>query len=132
MIENLNLIKAEMRRLKCLSFEEAEVILKPILGTDCLKEFLEITGYIDCYGLPEKSLMLNRDLFRFVHFENDDPGYISPGVVYWITHTGMVSIFRKALSYYHKDSVIKATECKRQEHITQTIEKCSPPYVFSF
>jgi hypothetical protein len=130
MIENLNLIKADISNRKCLTFKEAEIILKPMLDGDCLQEFLEKIGYIDCNGLPEKSHMMRGDLFCLVNFDSDHAEFISPGVVYWITQAGIVSMFKQALKYYHKEKVVKDTDRKLHKHVIQIIEGSNDCFVF--
>lgn len=129
MIENLNLVKAEMRNRKCLTFKEAEIILKPILGTDCLQEFLEKSGYIDDNGLPLRTSP-NWKLFTIAEFESDHDDYISPGVVYWITSVGMASIFKKALIHYFKENVINVPAPKQQEQIINPLEITGDCFAF--
>ena len=99
MTNYFNPIKAGLHMEKCFTFYEVAEICKPLLGEKCLIEFMQEIGYLNVFLLPEKEYIW-KDMFEIVHLENKEAGSLSKAIDFYLTNTGLVSIFRKALKYY--------------------------------
>ena len=93
-------LKAVYGIRNCFTYFEAAEIIEPILGATNFMEFIEKSGYTDS-GVPNKDCV-KKGVFLIVQSGDEDPEYMSHDLLIFITKSGMVSIFQRALQDYLK------------------------------